>query len=146
MSRAQIVKKLNKIKPKKGEDPKVMCDKIEALKVKYQDWAEILDNDTIVMHLFLVCAKLYISDLMQAQVEAEVNDTDIMYEGLIRHMNVAWRIKSGGEGVMQIGESKVVLTNMEYKGKYHSCGKYRHKQNKCLQKNESEEEKGTRNF
>ena len=48
--RAQMIKKLNKIKPNKGEDPKVMCDKIEALKVKYQDQAEILDNDKIVMH------------------------------------------------------------------------------------------------
>ena len=35
LSRAQMIKKLNKIKLMKGEDPKVMCDKIEALKVKY---------------------------------------------------------------------------------------------------------------
>ena len=47
-----MVKKLNKIKPKKGEDPKEMCNKIQALKVKYEDKAEILDNDTIMMHLF----------------------------------------------------------------------------------------------
>ena len=41
--RVQMIKMLNKIKPKKGEDPKVMCDKIEALKVKYQDQVKILD-------------------------------------------------------------------------------------------------------
>ena len=58
LSRAQMIKKLKEMKPKKGEDSKVMCNKIKALKVKYQDWAEILGNDTIVMHLFLVCAKL----------------------------------------------------------------------------------------
>ena len=51
-----MIKKLNEIKPKKGEDSKVICNKIEALKVKYWDQTEILDNDTIVMHLFLVCA------------------------------------------------------------------------------------------
>ena len=56
----------------------MMCNEIEALKVKYQDQAEIIDNDTIVMHLLLVCAKLYKSELMQAQVEAEVNNTKIM--------------------------------------------------------------------
>ena len=82
-----MIKKLNKIMPKKREDPKVMCNKIEALKVKYCDQAKILDDDTIVMHLFLVCAKLYKSELMQAQVEAEVNNMAIMYESL--------RIKSG---------------------------------------------------
>ena len=64
--RAEMIKKLNKIKPKKGEYPKVMCNKIEALKVKYWDQAEILDNDTIMMHLFLVCTKLYKLELMQA--------------------------------------------------------------------------------
>ena len=53
------VKELNEIKPKKGEDPKVMYDEIEAMKVKYWDETKILDNDTIVMHLFLVCAKLH---------------------------------------------------------------------------------------
>ena len=47
-----MIKKLNKSKPKKGEDPKVMCNKIEALKVKYGDQAEILDNNAIEMHLF----------------------------------------------------------------------------------------------
>ena len=41
LSSMQIIKKLNEIKPKKGEDLKVMCDKIEALKVKYQDQAKI---------------------------------------------------------------------------------------------------------
>ena len=53
-------------------------DKIEAMKVKYRDQVEILDNDTIVMHHFLVGAKLYKSELMQAQVEAEVNNMGIM--------------------------------------------------------------------
>ena len=28
LSRAQMIKKLNKIKPKKQEDPKVMCNKV----------------------------------------------------------------------------------------------------------------------
>ena len=87
--RAQMMKKLNEIEPKKGEDPKVKCDKIEKLKVKHQDQAEILENDSIVMHLFSVCAKLYKWELMQAQVEAEVNDMDIMYKSLIRRMNDA---------------------------------------------------------
>ena len=70
--------KLNKIKPKKEEEPKVMCNKIDALKVKYQDHSETLDNNIIVMHLFLVCKKLYILELMQSQVEAEVKDTDMI--------------------------------------------------------------------
>ena len=73
-----MIKKLNKIKPKKGEDPKVMCNKNGALKVKYQDQAEILDGNTIMMHLFLLCVELYKSELMQVQVEAEVNNTEIM--------------------------------------------------------------------
>ena len=30
--RAQMIKKFNEVKPKKGEDPKVMCNKIEAPK------------------------------------------------------------------------------------------------------------------
>ena len=89
-----MIEKLNKINPKKGEDPKVMCNEIEALKVKYQDQAEIMNNNTIVMHLFLVCTKLYKSELMQAQVEAEVNDVEIMHKNLIRSMNVAWRIET----------------------------------------------------
>ena len=33
--RAQMIKKLNEIKPKKGEDPKVVCNEIEALKIEY---------------------------------------------------------------------------------------------------------------
>ena len=37
LSRVQMIKKPNKIKPMKGDDPKVMCNKIEALKVKHQD-------------------------------------------------------------------------------------------------------------
>ena len=122
-----MTKNLNEIKPKKGEDPKVMCDKIETLKVKYWDQTEILNKDSIVMHLFLVCAKLYKSELVQAQVEAVVNDTDIACKSLIRYMNVPWRNKSGGKGVMKVGESKVVLNNGEFKGICHSCGKYGHK-------------------
>ena len=47
LSSAQMIGKLNKIKPKKGEDPKVICDKTEALKVKYCYQAKILDNDKI---------------------------------------------------------------------------------------------------
>ena len=50
--RAKMIKKLNEIKPEKGEDHKVTCDRFEGLKVKYQDQAEILDNGTIVMHFF----------------------------------------------------------------------------------------------
>ena len=61
-----MIKKLSKIKPKNGEDPTVMCNKIDALKIKYHDQAKILENSTIVMHLFLVCVKLYKSELMQA--------------------------------------------------------------------------------
>ena len=80
-------KELNKIKPKKGEDPK--CDKIEALNVKYQDQAEIIDNDTIVTNFFLVCTKLYKSESTDTQVEAEVNDKELTHKSLIRHMNVA---------------------------------------------------------
>ena len=64
--RMQMIKKLNKMKPNKGDDPKVMNDKIEALKVKYQDQVKIIDNDKNVMHIFLVCAKQYKSKLMQA--------------------------------------------------------------------------------
>ena len=45
LSKAQMIKKHNKIKPKKGEGLKVMCHKIEALKVKVQDQVELLDND-----------------------------------------------------------------------------------------------------
>ena len=71
----------------------MICDKIEALKVKYWDQAKIHDNNTIVMHLFLVCVKLYKSELTQAQVETEVNTMEIMYKSLIRHMNMAWRIE-----------------------------------------------------
>ena len=83
---------------------------------------------------------------MQAQVEAEVKNTDITYKSLIRHMNVAWRIESGGEGVPQVGEGKVVLVNMEFRGKCCACVQYRHKQNKCPKKNKSEEEKGSKKF
>ena len=105
------------------------------MKVKHGDQAEILDNDTIVIHLFLVCTKLYKSELTQAQVEAEMNNTDIMYKSLIRCMNVAWRIKSDGEGVTQVGDGKVALMKMEFKEKCHTCEKYGHKQTKCSKKN-----------
>ena len=54
-------------------------------------------------------AKLYKSELTQAQVEVEVIGMDIMYKNLIKPMNVAWRIKSSSEGATQIGESKVAL-------------------------------------
>ena len=61
-------------------------------------------------------------------------------------MNVAWRIKSSGEGVAQLRENEVVLTNMNFKGKCHTCGKYGHKQSKCSKKNKSKEEKGNKKF
>ena len=77
---------------------------------------------------------------MQAQVEADINNTDIPYESLIKCMNVAWKIKSGGKEVTQVQESEVVPINVEFKGKCHTCGKG-HKQNKCPEKNKS-----TRNF
>ena len=38
LSSMQMIKKLNEIKPKK-RNSKVMCDKIEVLKVKYRDQA-----------------------------------------------------------------------------------------------------------
>ena len=123
----------------------MMCNEIEYLKVKYQDQAEILVSDMIVMHLFLVCTKLYKSKLVQAN-EAEVNSTDIMYKSHVSCMNVAWRIKSCKEKVMQVGEGEVVLTNMEFKGNCYTCGKYGHKQNKVPKKNKSEEKKETRNI
>ena len=47
--RVQMIKMLHEIKPKNGEDPKVMYKKIKALKVKYQGQAKILDSDIIVM-------------------------------------------------------------------------------------------------
>ena len=62
------------------------------------------------------------------------------------HMNVALRIDSGREGVMQVEERKVALTNMEFKGKCYSCGKYWHKQNKCPKKNKSDEENRNKKF
>ena len=46
-----MIRSLAKIEHKKG-DTKVMCDKFESLMVKYQNETEILDNDTIVTHLF----------------------------------------------------------------------------------------------
>ena len=93
------------------------------------------------MHLFLDWAKLYQSELMQAHVEAEVNNTDIAHKSLIRHMNVAWKIEFGGEGVMQTGEGEVELMNIEFKG-----GKYGHKQNKCPKKNKPKKGKGNKKF
>ena len=124
----------------------MICDKIEVLKIIYQDQAEIHDNGTVVMHLILVCAKLYKSELMQAQVKADVNDMNIMYENSIRCMNAAWRIKSDCKGVTQVGERKVVLTDMAFKGKCRLCGKYWHKQNKYPEKNKTEEGKGNKNL
>ena len=141
-----MIKKLDKIKPKKGEDPKVMCDKNESLKVKYQDQAKVLDNNTIMMHLLLVCTKLCKFKLMQTQVESEANDKEITYKSLMRHINTSWRIKSSGEGVAQLDENKVVLINMVFKGKCHTCGKCGHKQSKCPEKNKSKEEKGNKKF
>ena len=61
-------------------------------------------------------------------------------------MNVAWRIKSSREGVAQVGESKVAVTNTELKGNGPECGKYGCKQNKCPKKNKSEKEKGYNKF
>ena len=120
----------------------MMCNKIKALKVKYWYRAEILDNDTIEMHLLLVCTKLYKSELTQVQVEAKVNNTEIKYKSLIRNVNVAWRIKSSREGVTQVGENKVVLMNTEFKGKYHTCRKYGHRQTSVLiRKNQTKIEK-----
>ena len=52
--------KLNEIHPNKGEDLKMICNKIEALKVKQQDQAEILDKEAIVMHFFGVCKAVQI--------------------------------------------------------------------------------------
>ena len=61
-------------------------------------------------------------------------------------MNVGWRIESGIEGVLQVGEIKVVLTNTEFKGKCQTCGKYGYKQNKCPERKRSKEEKGNKKF
>ena len=36
--------------------------------------------------------------------------------------------------------------NKEFKERCHACGKYGHKQNKCPEKNKSEEEKGNEKF
>ena len=98
------------------------------------------------MHLFLVCTKLYKLELIQTQVKAEVNNTDITDESMIRHMNVEWRIESGGEGVTQVREDEVALMNSKFKGKCRTCRKYGQKQNKCSQKNKSKEEKGNKKF
>ena len=68
LSRVQMIKKLNEDTPKKREGLKVMHDKNEAQNFKYQDQAEIQVSGAIVMHLFLVCMKLYKSELMQARV------------------------------------------------------------------------------
>ena len=42
--RVQSIKKPNEIKHKEGEDPKVMYDKIEALRGNYPDQAKTLDK------------------------------------------------------------------------------------------------------
>ena len=60
-------------------------------------------------------------------------------------MNVAWKIEPCREGVVQVGKSKVALTNTEFKGKCHSCGKHGHKKH-CPKKNKSEEEKRGKKF
>ena len=144
--RVQSIKKPNEIKHKEGEDPKVMYDKIEALRGNYPDQAKTLDNDKIVTHLSLVCAKLGKQKLMQAQVEVEVNNTEIMLKSLIRHMNVACKIKSSGEGEAQVGECKVALTNTEFKGKCHTCGNYWHKQNNVPRKISQKKKKETKSL
>ena len=141
-----MIKKLNENKPKKGEKHKVMCDKIKALKVKYQDQDKILDNDTFVMYLFLVCVKMQNSESMQAQVEAEVNDTDITCKISIRCLNITLIFESDSKRVTQVGESKVALTNIEFKGKCHTYEKYGHKQNKCPEKNKTKEGKENEKF
>ena len=82
------------------------------------------------MHLFLVCAKLYKSELMQAQVEADVNDM-ILSTKFDKIHDICMLNKCGSEGVMQVGECKIMLTKMEFKGKCYTCEKYGHKQNKC---------------
>ena len=41
-----------------------------------------------------------------------------------RHINEAWRMEDGREGVAQVGEGEVVLMNMEFKEKCHTSGKY----------------------
>ena len=48
MMKVQMIKRLHDIRPKKGEDPKVMHNKFEALKVKHQ----ILENDTVLMNFW----------------------------------------------------------------------------------------------
>ena len=111
-------KKHNKTKPKKGEDPKMMCNK-----VVWRLSTAILDNKLILIHHFLVHSKLYKSELMQAQFKAEVNDTYVTYASLTR---ITQQIESGREGVMQVGQGKIVLTNIEFKQKCHTCEKYRY--------------------
>ena len=54
-------------------------------------------------------------------------------------MNVAWRIKCGGEGVEQVGETKIVLTNTEFKEKMSYMWKY-------PEKNKSEDKKENKTF
>ena len=54
-----MIKKLNKIESKKGEDPKVMCNKIEALKVKYWDQANTWNRCKLKLKQRLTMQKLY---------------------------------------------------------------------------------------
>ena len=49
LSRVQVIKKGNEVKSKKGEG---------ALKVKYQDQAKLMENNSVVVHHFLMCMKL----------------------------------------------------------------------------------------
>ena len=77
-----------------------MSNKIEAQKNKYGEQVETFENDTFLMHLYLMHTKLYKSELMQAQVEALVTNTEIMCKRQIMCINVAWRIKSGRDEVI----------------------------------------------
>ena len=102
LSWAQMIQKINEIKPKKREDPKLRPGRLSTrIKLKYMTMIQF-------QHTFSgVCIAVQL-ELMQAQVETEVNNAGITYESLIRHMNVAQRIKSGEEE-MQEGDDKVAL-------------------------------------
>ena len=61
-------------------------------------------------------------------------------------MNVAWRIESGREGVMQVGAGKVVLTNMAFKENCHSCEKMGINHTHVLRRINQRKKEETRNF